>query len=154
MTDPCVGSVPTSTRAGCARASVGASVLGTAGKSCSLSGHALHGGIVIERACQVEEGSTSTQHRARTFAHLPASHACNVPATLLATPPCPQQHTRPRHLRICRSRMPHIARHTSSRTHAYMLKFINRVIAPSQVLGAGGVSVTVLAGKPHSVARA
>ena len=77
MTDPCVGSVPTSTRAGCARASVGASVLGTAGKSCSFTGHALRGGIVIERACQVEEGSTSTQHRARTFAHLSdASMAC------------------------------------------------------------------------------
>ncbi len=50
--------------------------------------------------------------------------------------------------------MPLMARHTSSRTHAYISRVINRVIAPSQVLGAGGVSVTVLTGRPHSVARA
>jgi len=75
---------------------------------------------------------------------MPASHVCNVPSTLSPTPPCPGQHTRPPHLRICCSRMPLIACHTSSRTHAYLLKFIHRVIAPSQVLGAGGVSVTVL----------
>jgi hypothetical protein len=47
------------------------------------------------------------------------------------------------------SRIPPIARHTSSRTHAYFSKPINRVIAYSQVLG---VSVTVLAARPHHVA--
>ena len=108
---------------------------------------------VIERACKVEEGegggSTRTKHRARTtHMSMPAWHARSVPATLLPTPPLSLRAHETPTLRICRSGMPPTARHTTSLSHAYSKAIITST-APRHVWSAGGVSFTVLAGRPH-----